>query len=119
MVLRDSAEGVAETFAKGLESFLGEARLLASFDHPALVKVHRFWRGNATAYMAMPYYPGRTLKEVRLKMRAAPEEAWITGLIEPVLGALEQLHAHGVYHRDIAPDNILVLPDGLLVDVLA
>jgi hypothetical protein len=102
----------AETFAKGLESFLGEARLLASFDHPALVKVHRFWRSNATAYMAMPYYPGRTLKDVRLEMPAAPGEAWLRGLIEPVLGALEQLHAHGVCHRDIAPDNILVLPDG-------
>ena len=98
--------------AKGLESFLGEARLLASFDHPALVKVHRFWRSNATAYMAMPYYPGRTLKDVRLEMTAAPGEAWLMGLIEPVLGALEQLHAHGVYHRDVAPDNILVLPDG-------
>ena len=74
--------------------------------------MHRFWRSNATAYMAMPYYPGRTLKDVRLEMPAAPGEAWLRGLIEPVLGALEQLHAHGVYHRDIAPDNILVLPDG-------
>ena len=112
VVLRGSTDGLAQTFAKGLESFLGEARLLASFDHPALVKVHRFWRSNATAYMAMPYYPGRTLKDVRLEMPAAPGEAWLRGLIEPVLGALEQLHAHGVYHRDIAPDNILVLPEG-------
>ena len=112
VVLRGSTDGLAQTFAKGLESFLGEARLLASFDHPALVKVHRFWRSNATAYMAMPYYPGRTLKDVRLEMPAAPGEAWLKGLIEPVLGALEQLHAHGVYHRDIAPDNILVLPEG-------
>ena len=112
VVLRGSTDGLAQTFAKGLESFLGEARLLASFDHPALVKVHRFWRSNATAYMAMPYYPGRTLRDVRLEMRAAPSEDWLRGLIEPVLGALELLHAHGVYHRDIAPDNILVLPDG-------
>jgi serine/threonine protein kinase len=112
VVLRGGTAGLAQTFAKGLESFLGEARLLASFDHPALVKVHRFWRGNDTAYMAMPYYPGRTLKDVRLEMPAAPSVAWLKGLIEPVLGALEQLHAHGVCHRDIAPDNILVLPDG-------
>jgi len=112
VVLRGSTDGLAQTFAKGLESFLGEARLLASFDHPALVKVHRFWRSNATAYMAMPYYPGRTLKDVRLEMPAAPGEAWLRALIEPLLGALELLHAHGVCHRDIAPDNILVLPDG-------
>jgi hypothetical protein len=52
------------------------------------------------------------LKDVRQEMPAAPGEAWLEELIEPVLGALELLHAHGVCHRDIAPDNILVLPDG-------
>ena len=57
--MRSTGGSCAQTFAKGLESFLSEARLLASFDHPSLVKVHRFWRSNATAYMAMPYYPGR------------------------------------------------------------
>src|SRR5678815_1596909 len=62
VAMRASDAGCARTFEKGLESFLEEARLLASFDHPALVKVHRFWRGNGTAYMAMPYYPGQTLK---------------------------------------------------------
>ena len=68
VTMRASTVDCAESFAKGLESFLGEARLLASFDHPALIKVHRFWRDNGTAYMAMPYYPGQTLKDVRLQM---------------------------------------------------
>ena len=62
----------APTFERGLESFLSEAQLLASFDHPSLVKVHRFWRGNGTAYMAMPHYPGETLKAVRARMEGAP-----------------------------------------------
>jgi len=44
----------ASTFAMGLRSFLREAQLLAGFDHPSLVKVHRFWQANGTAYMAMP-----------------------------------------------------------------
>ena len=47
-----------ETFAAGMRSFINEARLLARFDHPALVKVYRFWEANGTAYMAMPYYRG-------------------------------------------------------------
>jgi hypothetical protein len=102
----------AETFALGLESFLNEARLLASFDHPALVKVYRFWKANGTAYMLMPYYPGHTLKEVRREMSAPPDEAWLRAVVEPLLGALELLHSEGVYHRDIAPDNILLQPDG-------
>ena len=45
-----------------MKSFVNEARLLARFDHPALVKVFRFWEANRTAYMAMPYYEGPTLK---------------------------------------------------------
>jgi serine/threonine protein kinase len=105
----------AETFALGLESFFNEARLLASFDHPALVKVYRFWKANGTAYMVMPFYPGHTLKETRRRMTASPDEAWLRAVIEPLLGALEVLHRQGVYHRDIAPDNILLLPDGLPV----
>ena len=102
----------ASTFTLGLESFFSEARMLASFDHPSLVKVHRFWKANGTAYMVMPYYPGQTLKEARLGMRTAPDGRWLLALVEPLLGALEVLHRDGVYHRDISPDNILLLPDG-------
>jgi serine/threonine protein kinase len=45
-----------ETFDVGLRSFVEEARLLARFDHPSLVKVYRFWEASGTAYMAMSYY---------------------------------------------------------------
>ena len=103
---------LAQTFALGLDSFFSEARMLASFDHPSLVKVHRFWKANGTAYMVMPYYAGQTLKEARREMGAAPDEAWLRAFVEPLLSALELLHGAGVYHRDIAPDNILLLPDG-------
>jgi serine/threonine protein kinase len=103
---------LAETFAMGLASFFNEARLLASFDHPSLVKVYRFWKANGTGYMAMQYYPGQTLKEARRGMSASPDEAWLRAFVEPLLGALEVLHGEGVYHRDISPDNILLLPDG-------
>lgn len=103
---------LAETFELGLESFFGEARLLANFDHPSLVRVHRFWKANGTAYMAMPYYPGRTLKEARRTMTRPPDEAWLRAFVDPLLSALELLHREGVYHRDITPDNILLLADG-------
>ena len=106
------SQGHVETFSLGLRSFVNEARLLARFDHPSLVKVHRFWEGNGTAYMVMPLYRGRTLKALRQGLSATPSEAWLRGLIGPLLGALEALHAEGVFHRDIAPDNILVGDDG-------
>jgi non-specific serine/threonine protein kinase len=102
----------AETFAIGLASFVNEARLLARFDHPALLKVHRFWEDNGTAYMAMPLYRGRTLRQWRQALQGAPDEAWLRKLLHHVLGALDVMHREAVYHRDIAPDNILVDDDG-------
>jgi serine/threonine protein kinase len=62
----------AETYAIGLRSFVNEARLLARFDHPSLVKVYRFWEDNATAYMVMPYLQGVTLRDTRRRMAHPP-----------------------------------------------
>ena len=101
----------AETFALGLRSFINEARLLARFDHPALVKVYRFWEEHGTAYMVMPYYRGQTVQNARREMTVPPNETWLRQVIEPVLGALDCLHREQVFHRDIAPDNILLLDD--------
>jgi serine/threonine protein kinase len=102
----------AETYAIGMRSFVNEARLLARFDHACLLKVHRFWEDNGTAYMVMPYLQGTTLKDLRRGMTRPPEDAWLRHILACVLDALELLHAEGVYHRDIAPDNILILRDG-------
>ena len=102
----------AETFALGLRSFVNEARLLARFDHPALIKVHRYWEDYNTAYMAMPYYLGSNLKVVRAQLTQTPSEAWVRAIVEPLLGAIETLHREAVYHRDISPDNVIVQPDG-------
>ena len=106
------SQGDADTFALGLKSFVNEAKLLARFDHPSLLKVHRFWEANGTAYMAMPVMRGRTLKEARAEMMSSPDEAWLRAMLGPLLGAIEKLHSEGVYHRDIAPDNIQIEPDG-------
>ncbi|HEX6703145.1 MAG TPA: protein kinase [Albitalea sp.] len=95
-------------YAAGLRSFVNEARILARFDHPAVVKVHRFWEANGSAYMVMPWVRGPTLREMRSAMRSPPTEAWLRGVLDPLLDALAMLHAQGIYHRDIAPDNILL-----------
>ena len=95
-----------KTFEAGRKSFVNEARLLARFDHRSLLKVYRFWEANGTAYMAMPYLQGQTLTKARKDMGHAPDEAWIRQRLMPLLDALALLHSEGVYHRDIAPDNI-------------
>ncbi len=100
-----------DTFAAGLRSFVNEARLLARFDHPALLKVHQFWEAMGTAYMVMPYYSGLTLKQRLKQSPHAPDEAQLRAWLGPLLDALATMHAVDCFHRDIAPDNILILPD--------
>jgi hypothetical protein len=102
----------ADLYQAGLASFLSEARMLARFDHPALVRMVRSWEEHGTAYTVMPYYEGITLKAMRDGLAGVPDEALLQRLLETLLGALGVLHASRVYHRDIAPDNILVQPDG-------
>ncbi|MDP5240072.1 protein kinase [Uliginosibacterium sp. 31-16] len=101
-----------ETFEIGRRSFVNEARLLAQFDHPALVKVYRFWEANSTAYMAMPYYDGQTLRDALRQRTSPPDEAWLKKMLDPVTEALGIIHEQNCFHRDIAPDNIMLLRDG-------
>jgi serine/threonine protein kinase len=98
-----------DTFEAGMKSFINEAKMLALFDHPSLVKVYRFWEANGTAYMVMPFYEGITLKDKLRDLGAPPDEAYLMALLDPLTEALEVLHREQIYHRDIAPDNILLL----------
>ncbi len=98
-------------FTTGLKNFLREAQLLARFSHPAMVEVHRVWEQNSTAYMAMRYYDGKTLRELR-QGTSAFDELYVRRLVEPIFDALTLLHAQNVIHRDVSPDNILMRGNG-------
>ena len=96
------------TFDAGLKSFINEAKMLARFAHPALVEVFRFWEGNGTAYMAMRLYRGETLRQVLTRGGEPFSEERIAQIMAPIFDALEMLHREQVFHRDIAPDNIML-----------
>jgi TonB family protein len=106
-----------DAFAVGLRSFINEARLLAQFDHPSLVRVHQFWEDKGTGFIVMPLYEGPTLKQW-LAHNPPPDEAWLRAFLDRMLDALAMLHKANCLHRDVAPDNILVLKDSvpLLLD---
>lgn len=108
--MRSAAD--TQTFMAGLKSFVAEARLLAQFDHPSLVKVFRFWEANNTAYMVMPLYSGVTFKAARSHMRGPPPEAWLRKVLWSMLGALRVLHDGRTMHRDVSPDNIFLQDNG-------
>ncbi|SCK61370.1 Serine/threonine protein kinase [Variovorax sp. HW608] len=98
-----------ETFELGMRGFINEARLLAQFGHPSLLKVYRFWQEHGTAYMVMPFYRGDTLKQALAASPGIAQEAWLLKVMDGVTQALMVMHAAHCYHRDIAPDNIILL----------
>lgn len=103
-----------DTYHSGLQSFIREARLQARFSHPAMLEVYQVWEQNGTAYMAMRYYPGSSLRDLRQDAQTSHlfDEASIRRIMSPVFDALQALHAENVLHRDVAPDNILIMPSG-------
>ena len=112
-----SSASQQEAFVAGLRSFVNEARLLARFEHPALVKVYQFWEEKGTAYMVMPFYSAPTFKQWLRDRMPLPED-WLLRFLGAMMDALEALHRENCLHRDVAPDNVLVLNDSapLLLD---
>ncbi|RQT99312.1 serine/threonine-protein kinase [Burkholderia cepacia] len=105
------SERFAQAFDAGRGAFLNEARLLAQFDHPGLVKVLHFWESHGTAYMVMPFYEGRTLKQL-LDGGMRISETQLRNIVGALLGALDTLHRAQCFHRDVALDNVLIRPNG-------
>ncbi|WP_412528049.1 protein kinase domain-containing protein [Burkholderia lata] len=105
------SERFAQAFDAGRGAFLNEARLLAQFDHPGLVKVLHFWESHGTAYMVMPFYEGRTLKQL-LDGGMRISETQLRHIVGALLGALDTLHRAQCFHRDVALDNVLIRPNG-------
>jgi serine/threonine protein kinase len=101
-----------DTYKAGLKSFVNEARLLARFDHPSLLKVYRFWEENGTAYMVMPFYEGPTLKTALAELGHVPSESELRAWLKPVLNAVTVLHDGETWHQHIGPDSIMLTPIG-------
>ena len=108
------AESHAERYAWGLERFLSEARTLARFDHPNIVRVASVFEANNTAYMVMRFEEGEDLATLLERCGTLPERQ-VLGCLLPILEGLELVHEAGFIHRDIKPENIYVRRDGSAV----
>jgi tetratricopeptide (TPR) repeat protein len=106
-----TAQGAA-TFRWGLDRFLKEAEALARCQHRAIVDVVDYFEANGTAYAVLGYVEGEQLGHWLTALGRPPSQAELDRLLMPLLDALEVVHGAGLLHRDIAPDNILVRPDG-------
>lgn len=101
-----------EQFFNGIDKFVDEAKRLESLQGiPGVVGVFDTFKENNTAYIVMEYLDGETLKE-KLAREGKMDFADAMNYIVPILDALTEVHAHGMLHRDISPDNIFVTKDG-------
>jgi Protein kinase domain len=87
--------------------FKQEARAIARLNHPNTVPIHFVGEGEGLVYYAMPYLEGRTVTEV-LRAEGPLSADYALRIVEPILDALQHAHDHGLVHRDVKPDNILL-----------
>ncbi len=112
------SESCTSDYNWGLDRFLEEAQTLAKFDHHNIVKVHRIFRANNTAYMVLRFEEGKSLKNWLKELGRAPRQKELDQIVAPLLDALEVIHKADFLHRDIAPDNIIIRSAGdpVLID---
>ncbi len=109
--VRARTEEHDERYHWGLDRFIREARTLARFDHPNIVRVLSVFEFNNTAYMVMRFEEGSNLATI-LEQRGTLPESELLRILLPILDGLELVHDAGFIHRDIKPDNIHVRADG-------
>lgn len=100
-------------FRNNKERFLREAKMLARFSQtPEIVQVRNFFLANNTAYIVMEYVEGITLKQYVADQGGKLSVEETMSILRPILRALAMVHKAGLIHRDISPDNIMLLPGG-------
>lgn len=100
----------ANSYEHGLKRFLDEARVLALFREPNIVRVTRYLEANGTAYFVMDYEDGEPLDQ-RLKRLVSLDESACIRIAQPLLHGLRTVHARNFLHRDIKPANIYLRRD--------
>ncbi|MDM0029583.1 serine/threonine-protein kinase [Variovorax saccharolyticus] len=104
-------------FRRGLDRFFREGQILAKFDHPNIIRVHEVFQANGTAYLAMEFLGGMTLKRW-IDSSGGLELAKALKVMDFILEALKEVHKLRVVHRDVKPDNVYITHHGrtLLLD---
>lgn len=98
-------------YEQGKKSFLNEAAMLKALDEiPSVVRILDFFSANGTAYMVMEYLNGTTLRKLVERDGPIPIRTLLPRLL-PLMNDISAMHQRGVLHRDIAPDNIMWMPD--------
>lgn len=105
-------------FVEGVTGFIEEARAIARFSHPNIVRVLNFFSANGTAYFVMEFIEGESLQQLINRQGTPMPEAQLEEILRAVLEGLKVVHEQGMLHRDIKPDNIYLPKHGsaILID---
>lgn len=99
-------------YQHGLRGFVDEARSLARFDHPNIVRVHGYLEEMGTAYLIMEYVRGQTLSAWLQGKQPPIATNELLKIFNPILQGLYELHGQKLIHRDIKPANIYIAENG-------
>ncbi|MGH8547574.1 MAG: serine/threonine-protein kinase, partial [Methylococcales bacterium] len=118
VVVKSNREQDKKLYQWGLKRFVAEARNLARFNHPNIVRVLRFIEANNSAYLVMDYERGQSLQDYLERHGYGLEEQDLKAIFLPVLDGLRAVHENGLLHRDIKPHNIYLRADSspMLID---
>jgi serine/threonine protein kinase len=103
-----------ERRSRFLQRFRREADAIAALDHPNILPIYEYGEQTDLAYLVMPYVTGGTLRD-RVERKGPLPLPEVAGFLAQMAGALDYAHAHGVIHRDVKPQNMLLYPDKRLM----
>ena len=99
----------SQDYDQGLKRFLYEARTMARMEkQPQIVMVRDYFEANHTAYIVMEYVEGTNFMQLTAQRGGRIAAGELLPLIEPLFSALSAVHAAGLIHRDISPDNLML-----------
>ncbi|HEY7347814.1 MAG TPA: protein kinase [Ktedonobacterales bacterium] len=97
-----------------LERFRREADAIATLDHPNILPIYEYGEQADLAYLVMPHVTGGTLRD-RVERKGPLPLAEVAGFLAQMASALDYAHTHGVIHRDVKPQNMLLYPNKRLM----
>ena len=105
-------DGADEIFEREKSKFLKEAQVMVKFrQDDGITEVTDFFESNNTAYIVMEYIDGITLREYVKRYGRLDAGKLVEQGMKPLMNSLSRMHQAGMIHRDISPDNIMVLKD--------
>lgn len=111
--VRSKDYSLEESFKAHHKAFLEQGQNIANLRHPGIVRIENIYEALGTAYAALTFIPGNTLK-TETEKRSNANTTWtgseLTELLEHILKSLEYIHHKKVLHRNISPNHIILTP---------